>query len=74
MEHRPVESRQAAIRALSAPVVTQTTAARRSGLSRRQIENLVHAGRLASLQVGSRCMVLGYSLDALIRELHGIAT
>jgi hypothetical protein len=75
MQHRSVESQQDAIRdaPVLPPVVTMTTAARRSGLSRRQIENLVNTGQLASLQCGTRLMVMGYSLDALIRQLHGIA-
>jgi hypothetical protein len=72
MSHHSVESRQATRDVPTPPVVvTQTTAARLSGLSRRQIENLVHAGQLASLQCGARRMVTRYSLDALIRQLHG---
>ena len=72
MSHHSVESRQATRDVPPLPVVvTQTTAARLTGLSRRQIENLVLAGQLASLPCGARVMIPRYSLDALIRQLHG---
>lgn len=74
MEHSPAESVQA-IRNVTPPVLSQRTAAKLSGLSRRQIENLVSDGRLATLQIGPRRMLSRCSFDALLRELqsHGIA-
>jgi hypothetical protein len=68
MDHSSAESWQA-IRNVP-PVLSQRTAARLSGLSRRQIENLLRDGRLVTLQIGPRRMVSRCSLDALLRELH----
>ena len=76
MQRHSVESQQAAIRDVptaARPVLSQTDAARLSGLSRRQIENLIQDGQLATLRCGARLMVTRCSLEALIRQLHGAA-
>jgi len=77
MQHRPAESYLQAIRdvpTIPRPVLSQADAARLSGLSRRQVENLIHDGQLATLQCGSRRMISRHSLDTLIRQLHGRGT
>lgn len=73
MEHESTESQQAIRSAPPTPVVTQTEAAKLSGFSRRQIENLIADGQLATLQVGPRLMVTRYSLTALLRQVDGVA-
>jgi hypothetical protein len=74
MQRFSVESQQAAIRqvpTIPRPVLSQADAVRLSGLSRRQVENLIADGRLATLQCGSRLMISRCSLEALLRHLHG---
>lgn len=74
--HHPVESMQTQTATRDVPphrLVSRTAAATLSALSRRQIDNLINDGRLATLTVGHRVLVLRRSLDALIRDLDGLA-
>ena len=78
MQHQSVESRQirTAIRDVpTTPLITQATAAKLSGLTRRQIAELVADRQLASLQVGRRRLVYRTALDVLLRDFsqHGRA-
>jgi excisionase family DNA binding protein len=77
MQHSPLESRQAqaTIRNLPSitPLITQAAAAKLSGLTRRQIAELVVNQHLASVQVGRRRLVYRRSLDALLLRDHGRA-
>jgi excisionase family DNA binding protein len=80
--HRSVESPQA-IRDVphrgetpavpGSPLVTQAHAAESSGLTRRQIAELVNSGHLASIEIGRRRLIPRWSLHRLLCELHGVA-
>ena len=78
MQHQSVESRQirSAIRDVpTTPLITQAMAAKLSGLTRRQIAELVADRQLASLQVGRRRLVYRTALAVLLRDFsqHGRA-
>ena len=76
MQRFSVESQQEAIRDVPAalsPLVTQASAARLTGLTRRQIAELVNAGHTESLQVGQRRMIPRRALASLIDRLTGVA-
>jgi excisionase family DNA binding protein len=55
------------------PLVTQSWAANETGLTRRQIAELVNSGHLASIAIGQRRLIPRWSVNSLLRELRGVA-
>jgi hypothetical protein len=52
-------------------LVSRPQAAKLAQLTRRQLANLMDDGRVRTVPIGGRVLVVRSSLDALIRDLNG---